>query len=102
VTVDPVTGGTIDHGDFIDAAGQAWDVKQPADIFPLGPKAGQPMPPGQPGRYDGQQFEQDIVRELAKGQNVILDTTYLSPAAEADLRARVASHPEWKGKVIFL
>ena len=103
VTFDPVTGRTIDHGDFIDALGRAWDVKQPTDIFPpTSSKAGQPMPPGLPGRYDGPDFEGDIARELAKGQNVIVDMTYLSDAAQADLRARVSSHPEWKGRVIFL
>jgi len=102
-TVDPRTGDTIDHGDFIDATGQAWDVKQPTDTFPPpAPNAGQPMPPGLPGRYDGPGFERTIRDQLAAGQNVILDTTYLSDPARADLRARVASHPEWDGKVIFL
>ncbi|MBX6748538.1 MAG: WXG100 family type VII secretion target [Micromonosporaceae bacterium] len=102
-TIDPHTGDTIDHGDFLDATGQAWDVKQPTDIFPpTAPNAGQPMPPGLPGRYDGPGFERAVADQLAAGQNVILDTTYLSDAARADLRARVASHPEWDGRVIFL
>jgi uncharacterized protein YukE len=102
-TRDPVTGNTIDNGEFLDATGQAWDVKQPTDIFPpTSSKAGQPMPPGLPGRYDGVKFEESIATELAKGQNVILDATYLTDAARADLLARVASHPEWAGKVIFL
>jgi hypothetical protein len=101
-TVNPHSGTTEDHGDLLDAAGQLWDVKQPTDTFPPGsPKAGQPMPPGLTGRYDGPVFEESVTRELAKGQNVIVDMTYLSEAAQADLRARVASHPEWQGKVIF-
>jgi uncharacterized protein YukE len=90
-----------DLGDFFDATGQAWDVKAPTDTFPGGPQMGQLMPPTQRGRYDGADFEQAIVNELAQGQHVILDTANLSPAGLDDLRRRVARHPEWVGKVVF-
>jgi uncharacterized protein YukE len=98
-TIDPVSGKAIDNGEFVDATGQFWDIKQPTDIFP---KTGQPMPPGQPGRYDGPRLETSVLDEFASGENVILDTSFLTDAAKADLLARVASHPEWAGKVIFL
>jgi uncharacterized protein YukE len=106
----PVRRGGIDNsnpafqadlGDFIDATGQAWDVKAPNDIFPGGPRQGEVMTPGQPGRYDGPAFEDVIAEELSEGENVILDTKNLSPDSVADLRARVANHPEWSGKVVF-
>lgn len=91
-----------DQGEFIDANGNHWDVKSPADIFPAGRNAGQPMPPHMRGRYDGEDFEQKLVDELAGGQNVIIDTKNLSPGALADLKSRVASHADWVGKVVFV
>jgi uncharacterized protein YukE len=91
----------VDRGDFVDANGQFWDVKAPTDIFPPGRLEGQPMPLGLRGRYDGSAFEIDVAGELAKGQNVILSTAYLSPESLADLVGRVAKHPEWNGKVVF-
>ncbi len=95
-------GKTVDGGDYVDASGQAWDVKNAIDTFPPpGRQQGQPMPPGQPGRYDDAEFEQDVLDELAKGQYVIIDSQYLSAPAKASLEALVARHPEWAGKVVF-
>jgi uncharacterized protein YukE len=91
----------LDRGEFIDANGQHWDMKSPADIYPAGRYEGQPMQPGLRGRYDGPEFERTIVMELSAGQNVVLDTFYLSPLSLADLERRVAGHPEWNGKVVF-
>jgi hypothetical protein len=91
-----------DQGEFVDATGQTWDVKAPADLFPAGPKAGTPMPPGLRGRYDGDIMEGVLARELTAGQNVIIDTKNLSPAAATDLARRVAGHSEWAGRVKFL
>lgn len=90
-----------DQGEFIDANGNHWDVKSPLDVFPGGPMAGQPMPPGVRGRYDGDQFEQKLADELDDGQNVIIDTKNLSPGALADLKSRVAGHQDWGGRVVF-
>ncbi|TQJ25655.1 hypothetical protein FBZ33_6014 [Micromonospora sp. A202] len=90
-----------DQGEFIDSNGGNWDVKSPNDLFPAGRRAGEPMPEGMKGRYDGEEFEQKLADEVAGGQNVILNTRSLSPSALADLRARVADRPEWDGKVVF-
>ncbi|MEU5877001.1 hypothetical protein [Spirillospora sp. NPDC047279] len=90
-----------DMGEFVDRNGQHWDVKAPKDLFPSGKKAGEPMPEGLKGRYDRARFENQIIKELAEGQNVIIDTKDLSSAALADVRSLVASHPEWSGKVLF-
>ncbi|MFI7603539.1 hypothetical protein ACIBTV_00250 [Micromonospora sp. NPDC049366] len=90
-----------DQGEFIDANGNNWDVKAPADIFPAGRYAGQPMPEGMRGRYDGDEFEQKLADEVAGGQNVVIDTKNLSPEAVADLKNRVAGRDDWDGKVVF-
>jgi hypothetical protein len=94
-------GRSVDGGDFIDAEGVAWDVKAPTDIFPAGPRAGEAMPARTRGRYIGEHVESDIAEELNEGQNVILDTRNLTPQSLADLRCRVESHPEWRGRVRF-
>ncbi len=94
-------GRTVDTGEFIDANDTHWDVKAPADIFPAGRQAGQPMPPGLRGRYDGEDVMDDIADELDKGQNVIIDSRHLSEASLADLRQRVAARPEWQDRVRF-
>jgi hypothetical protein len=91
----------VDQGDFVDSAGVYWDVKGPCDIFPSGPREGQPMPPHMPGYYDGATMERAIQKELDKGQNVILDTKYLTSTSAVDLRRRVGSHPAWQGRVRF-
>ncbi|MEU8299129.1 hypothetical protein AB0C04_17815 [Micromonospora sp. NPDC048909] len=90
-----------DQGEFIDSNGDNWDVKAPADVFPAGRHAGQPMPEGMRGRYDGDEFEQKLADEVAGGQNVVIDTKNLSPSAVADLKSRVAGRTDWDGKVVF-
>ncbi|GGK67625.1 hypothetical protein [Nocardia camponoti] len=90
-----------DMGEFKDANGQYWDVKAPTDTFQQGPYAGQPMPPGTRGIYDRAQLEQKIENELYEGENVIVDTNNLSANGAADLRALIASRPEWAGKVVI-
>ncbi len=90
----------VDLGDFIDSTGQHWDVKAPTDIFPSGRHAGEVMPPTLRGRYIGEEFEGSMVKEIAKGQNVILDTGQLSPESKRDLLSRIARHPEWNGRVV--
>ncbi|WP_433073247.1 hypothetical protein ACQP1P_25235 [Dactylosporangium sp. CA-052675] len=90
-----------DLGRLVDAAGQGWDVKAPADIFRSGPNAGERMPAGQPGAYDGDVFEDQLDGALAKGLNVIVDTSGLSRDANADARRRADERPEWAGRVLF-
>ncbi|WBB65962.1 hypothetical protein [Micromonospora sp. WMMD812] len=90
-----------DQGEFVDANEKFWDVKSPADIFPAGRHAGQPMPEGMKGRYDGDEFEQKLADEVAGGQGVLINTENLSPSAVADLKSRVAARTDWDGKVVF-
>ncbi|WP_433200083.1 hypothetical protein ACQP00_28140 [Dactylosporangium sp. CS-047395] len=90
-----------DAGEFVDAAGQGWDLQSPADIFRSGPNAGERMPDGQPGRYDGDIFEQQLDGALAKGLNVIVDTSGLSRESNADARRRADAHPDWASRVRF-
>lgn len=91
-----------DQGEFIDANGNNWDVKSPVDTFPAGRQAGQPMPEGTKGRYDGDEFEQKLADEVAGGQHVIIDSKNLSPGSLADLKRRVAGNTDLDGKVVFL
>ncbi|WP_433040479.1 hypothetical protein [Dactylosporangium sp. CS-033363] len=90
-----------DAGELVDAAGQGWDLQSPADIFRSGPEAGERMPDDQPGRYDGDIFEQQLDGALAKGLNVIVDTSGLSKDANADARRRADEHPDWASRVRF-
>lgn len=90
-----------DQGEFVDANGNHWDVKAPADIFPAGRYAGQPMPEGMRGRYNGDDFEQKLADEVTGGQHVVIDTRNLSPSAVADLKRRVAGRADWDGRVVF-
>ncbi|MFG1675108.1 hypothetical protein [Micromonospora sp. NPDC049282] len=91
-----------DQGEFIDGNGDNWDVKSPVDTFPAGRQAGQPMPEGTRGRYDGNETEQKLSDEVAGGQRVIIDSKNLSPGSLADLKRRVAGNPDLDGKVVFL
>ncbi len=90
-----------DQGDFVDGAGQRWDVKSPADIFPYGRNAGQEMPAGQKGRYDGAELMVVIDRSISEGEYVIIDTKNLTAQSRADVVQRVASRPDLNGKVII-
>jgi uncharacterized protein YukE len=93
-------GNPLPGGDFVDATGREWDVKQAVDIYPPpSPDQGRAMPPGEPRRFDPLRYEDKIAQELAKGEFVIIDTQFLSAAGRADLQALIASHPEWAGKV---
>ncbi|OKI73951.1 hypothetical protein A6A27_19650 [Micromonospora sp. CB01531] len=91
-----------DQGEFIDGNGNNWDVKSPVDTFPAGRQAGQPMPEGTKGRYDGDEFEQKLADEVDGGQHVIIDSKNLSPSSLADLKRRVAGNTDLDGKVVFL
>lgn len=91
-----------DQGEFFDANGDNWDVKSPVDTFPAGRMAGQPMPEGTRGRYNGDEFEQKLTDEVGGGQRVIIDSKNLSPSSLADLKGRVAGNKDLDGKVVFL
>lgn len=87
-----------DQGEFLDANGKYWDVKSSPDLQPpWGRSPGKPIPRPQ----TPEEFTNTIVRELSKGQNVILDPTGMTPERLSQLKGLVAGHPEWKGRVIW-
>lgn len=79
---DP-TGGA----DFIDETGQAWDVKGFNSQYPKG--------------YDLESATTKIATSLRDGENVILDTTKMSPADVSELRSAVEANPDWAGKILW-
>jgi hypothetical protein len=88
-----------DQGEFIDTStGQRWDVKSSPDLQPsYQAGAGQPIwNPQTTG-----DFTSMINRELASGENVMLDPDGMSPGRLAQLQQVVADHPEWLGKVLW-
>jgi len=98
LTRAPFDAAGKDQGEFFDSTGQRWDVKSSPDMRPsYQPGAGQaiidPQPLGE--------FTQMINRELAKGENVMLDPDGMSPGRLAQLQQVVADHPEWLGKVLW-
>ncbi|WP_433263200.1 hypothetical protein ACQPZF_31565 [Actinosynnema sp. CS-041913] len=74
--------------DFKDGNGQDWDVK------------GFHTRPGR-GGYTRDAAEKSILREIAAGEHVALDTAKLSAADRENLKELVASHPEWAGQVVI-
>ena len=75
--------------EFIDGSGQKWDAKRFNSNFP--PKQ---------GGYALKSSLEKIGAELAKGENVILDTIDLKPEHIAELRDAVTKKG-WDGKVIW-
>jgi hypothetical protein len=87
-----------DQGDFIDGNGQRWDVKSSPDLKPsYDPKAGEPI--GKPQTTEA--FEAMINKDLATGENVLIDPDGMTPARQDTLKAVIDSHPEWRGRVIW-
>ncbi len=72
-------------GDLLDSTGQSWDIKA--------------FNSSQPGRFKLNQAVGKIDAELARGQNVILDTADLGPNELTALRN--AFKPNWQGRVKF-
>lgn len=98
LTRAPLNDEGKDQGEFVDATGQHWDVKSSPDITPDYTKR-----PGLPIREP--QTDSDI-NDMVNGQlddntNVLLDPHGMSPARLAHVKELVASHPEWRGKVIW-
>jgi Flp pilus assembly pilin Flp len=85
----PVTRSPDPMADFIDGNGQKWDVKTFNSNFP----------PSK-GGYTLDASMQQIGRELNRKENVILDTSNLSPAAITELTNAVNA-AGWADKVIF-
>jgi hypothetical protein len=77
-----------ERGDFVDGEGQRWDVKSPRSRAWLARKLGRERPSSPiPGEYVLEEFLQDLEAELADGEGVIVNVTYLEPDDEADLRS---------------
>jgi hypothetical protein len=83
----PVRRSPDPKADFVDATGQKWDVKGFNSNFPKNK-----------GGFDLARDAAKIDAELAKGQNVMLDTTNMSAADAAALRAEAASRG-WGSRV---
>jgi len=85
ITRDPNPKG----GEFIDAKGQVWDVKTPTSR----------PPPGHPQAFDAAKYADQFGDNLAKGENVMVDTTDMSAADRAALEAEVADRGWGKDKI---
>lgn len=87
-----------DQGEFIDANGQRWDVKSSPDHQPsYRPDAGKEIPNPQ----SDERFVRMIEKDLATGENVIIDPDGMSPARRIHLEQLVSNKPEWQGKVVW-
>ncbi|MET9022145.1 hypothetical protein ABZV93_19395 [Actinopolymorpha sp. NPDC004070] len=86
---EPVTNSTDPRADFVDGNNQPWDVK------------GFLTHPDPNRTYNRTRAERKILGDLNNGEYVALDTGGLSQADFEDLKDLVASHPEWRGKVVI-
>jgi hypothetical protein len=102
ITRDLVSG----RGEFVEANGVVWDMKSPISYIP-----GTQIKPRK-GGFDLNNEMQDLEQELDKGENVILDATYLDPGDKAALQAEIARKqrieqasgiqpPKWTGRIIW-
>lgn len=76
--ISPISRSPEARADFIDGNGQLWDVKGFNSNFP--PRK---------GGFELNRSMAQIQSELAKGENVILDTQNMSPQHIADLRQAI-------------
>jgi hypothetical protein len=79
------------QGDFVDEAGQHWDIKGFDDSNPG--KRGNYVP--SPG--NDAEVIQKLTDQFRDGRKVVLDTRYLSPEPEADLR-RIVVEQGWEAQ----
>jgi hypothetical protein len=83
----PIRRDPTGFAEFIDGNDQLWDIKAFRSDFPNG--------------YEKAAAMSAIRTEIAAGENVILDTSNLSPADLAELHRAVAEVPEWVGKILW-
>lgn len=98
LTRAPLNDEGKDQGEFVDATGQHWDVKSSPDITPDYTK--RPGLPIREPQTDGD-INDMINDQLDDNTNVLLDPHGMSPARLAHIKELVASHPEWRGKVVW-
>jgi hypothetical protein len=82
----PVIREPSGASDFIDGHGQTWDVKSYRSDYPNG--------------YDFDIAMKQIGAELQTGENVILNTSKLSPVEAAELRSGVTG-AGWSDRILF-
>jgi hypothetical protein len=98
LTRPPLDANGADQGDFADVNGQNWDLKSSPDSIPsYSPDAGTPISNPQ----TPQQFTNMINKDLAKGENILLDPDGMSPARLAQLQQVVENNPAWLGRVVW-
>lgn len=96
ITRAPLSDTGKDQGEFIDAAGDHWDVKSSPDLQPsYRPDAGKPIETPQ----SDAQFEGMVNKQLGKGTGVLLDSEGMTAERQSHLWEVVEQHPEWAGKV---
>jgi hypothetical protein len=94
----PLDANGDDVGDFTDGNGQVWDLKSSPDSIPgYSSDAGTPI--NNPQSIAA--FETSVSRELAQGNNVLLDPDGMSPARLAQLQQVVENNPDWLGRVVW-
>jgi len=86
----PITRSTNPGEEFVDASGQAWDVK-----------AFRSEVPGSRGGFTVDSAMTSIRREVQVGENVMVDTRNMTPAHVTQLREAIAADPSLAGKVLF-
>ncbi|MEV0110739.1 hypothetical protein AB0H42_31015 [Nocardia sp. NPDC050799] len=87
-----------DQGEFVDSNGQRWDVKSSPDHQPsYRPDAGKEIPNPQ----TDDKFVKMIEKDLATGENVLIDPDGMTPARKIHLEQLVSNRPEWQGKVVW-
>ncbi|WP_345499243.1 hypothetical protein [Nocardia callitridis] len=87
-----------DRGEFVDSNNERWDVKSSPDSQPgYRPDAGKEITNPQ----SDDKFVKMINKDIATGENVLIDPDGMSPARRARLEQIVANNPEWQGKVIW-
>ncbi len=85
----PITRSPDPRAEFVDAKGQKWDVKTFNSNFP--PKQ---------GGFTPQSAINSMGKDIALGENIIVDTSNMSAQAIADLKAAVNAQG-WTNKVIW-
>ncbi len=83
----PIRRDPSGNAEFIDGSGQPWDVKAFRSDYPNGYRLGRAL--------------EKIQAEIEIGENVIVDSTNLSPEHLSELRAAVDLRADWVGRVLW-
>lgn len=96
LTRAPLSDTGKDQGEFIDAAGDLWDVKSSPDLQPsYRPDSGKPIEtPQTDAKFVGM-----VNKQPGKGTGVLLDSEGMTAERQSHLREVVEQHPEWAGRI---